>query len=276
MTTLIPPISIFAYDEYRHFLKDYYDRAHAMDRKFSHRFIAGRLGVSSSGWFADLLKGRTNLTGTHVVKLASLMKLKEAEAGYFESLVQFSQAGSMEERNHHLRKLLSFKERKMDLVGREKFDFYSTWYYAAIRELLFFHRFENDYTSLAKKLDPPIQPHQAKKAIQLLEKLGFIRKDAQGCWRSLDSTLKKDSSFRSQYAANLLRTNMELGMVALEKFQKEERHISAMTLSLSGAGFEKAQAHIESLRKKLVALMEEDPGPEKVFQLNLQFFPITP
>ena len=37
----------------------------------------------------------------------------------------------------------------------------------------------------------------------------------------------------------------------------------------------KAVTEIESLRKKLVALMEEDPKPEKVYQVNLQLFPVT-
>ncbi len=275
MTSPVASVSVFGYSDYRVFLKDYYQQAHAMDRNFSHRYIARWLGVSSSGWFADLLKGRTNLGGVHVVKLVSILKFRETEAEYFETLVQLNQAGSMEERNHHLRRLLSFRDGKVDLVGKDKFEYYSNWYYAAIRELLFFHDFRGDYASLGKKLEPAITPAQAKKAIRLLEKLEFIRKDVQGRYRPTDAFLKKDSSFKSLYAANFLRTNMELGMQALEKFQKEERHISAITLSLSGPGFEKARGIIDSMHKKLTALMQEDPHPDKVFQFNLQLFPVT-
>ncbi|MDB5102752.1 MAG: hypothetical protein JWP91_441 [Fibrobacteres bacterium] len=267
--------SVFAYSDYRQYLKDYHEAASAKDRKFSHRFISDKVGASSTGWFSDLIKGRINLAGTQLVRLAELLKLKENETDYFEILVQYNQAGSLEEKNRHLRKMLTFKEMRVDLVGEGKFEFYSHWYYAAVRELLFFHPFRDDYVALAKKMDPPIKPAQAKEAIRLLEKLDFIRKDAQGLYRPREMTLKKDPSLKSILALNLLRINMELGMQALDKFQKDERHVSAMTLSYSAPGFEKAVAEIDALRRKLVALMEDDADPAKVFQFNIQFFPVT-
>ena len=156
-----------------------------------------------------------------------------------------------------------------------QFEFYSKWYYSAIRELLFFFDFKGDFSVLGKKLEPPIKSAMAKEAIQLLEFLGFIKKDAQGRFKPIAQTLKKDSSFRSLFTANYLRINMELAMNALERFQKEERHISTMTLSYSSAGFQKALNELEIMRIKLVHLMEEDANPDKAFQLNLQLFPIS-
>lgn len=269
------PISVFAYADYRLFLKEYYELAHQKDRKFSHRYISSRLGFASASWFHDVLKGRTNLAGTHLVKLAALLKLKDKEADYLEALVHFNQAGSIEEKNRYYKKLASFKGVNVDIVGREKFEFYSTWYHTAIRELLFFSEFRGDHEGLAKKLKPALKPSQARESIALLEKLGFIRKDAQGVMRPESAMLKKDTSFKSLYAANYLKANMELGMQALEGFQKEERHISAITLSLSKPGFDKAIEEIESLRKRLMVLMKEDARPDKVFQFNVQLFPVT-
>ncbi|MEO7425789.1 MAG: TIGR02147 family protein [Fibrobacteria bacterium] len=268
-------VSVLEYADYRVFLKDYYQRAHAQDKNFSHRLIASKVGSSSSGWFSDLLNSRQNLAGTQLVKLASLLKLGEKEADYFESLVHFNQSASLEEKNRYYRKLIALRDPQAKLVGQERFEYYSKWYYSAIRELLFFHEFSDDHTALAKKLQPPIRPSEAADAIKLLESIDFIHKDAQGRYRPLETTLKKDPSFKSLYAVNFLKASMELGMDALEKFPKEERHISAMTLSYSDAFMAKAVVEIEALRKKLLALMEEDPHPEKVYQMNLQFFPLT-
>ncbi len=270
-----PLISIFEYMNYRQFLRDYYEAARKVDCSFSQRYIAKKLGMASSGWFADLLKGRTNLAGNHVVKLVELLKLKNNQATYLEVLIQYNQAASIEEKNYYFRRLMAFKEVKVNLVDPEKFEFYSKWYYSAIRELLFFFNFKGNFTALAEKLDPAIKSSQAQEAILLLNKLGFIRKDAQGNYRPQAGTLKKDPNFASLFSANFLKTNMELAMSALEKFQKDERHISSLTLSYSQSAFQKALPEIEALRKKLLALMEEDPHPEKVFQFNLQFFPVT-
>lgn len=269
------PVSILEYSDYRSYLKDYYEWAHAQDRNFSHRMIGSKVGTSSSGWFTDVLKSRQNLTGPQLIKLTAFLKLDEKEADYFESLVQFNQSSSLDEKNRHFRKLLAHRDIKAKVVGQEKFEYYSKWYYSAIRELLFFYDFQGDHGALAKKLNPPIRTAEAKEAIKLLESLNFIRKDAQGRLLPFDSTLKKDSSFKSLFAVNFLKANMELGVAALEKFPKEERHISAMTLSFSENGMGKAVEEIENLRKRLLALMEEDPVPEKVYQLNLQLFPLT-
>lgn len=268
-------LPIFAYDDYRRFLKDYYEKARGKDPKFSQRFIASKLGVSSSGWFSDLLNGRANLAGTHLVRLAALLRLKPREADYLEALVLFNQAGSIEERNRHFRKLSSFKEIKADTVGQAQFEYYSRWYYPAVRELLFLFEFKGDFADLARRLEPPIKTAQAREAVELLEKLEFICKDAQGVWRPRESTLKKDSAFKSLYAANFHKAAMELGMQSLDRFPREERHVSSMILSYSAPGFQEALAEIETLRKKLVTLMQEDAHPEKAYQLSVQFFPIT-
>jgi len=271
----LQPISIFYYSDYRAFLKDCYDQAHQADRKFSHRYLSTKVGTSSSGWFSDLIKGRINLQGAQLVKLAGLFKLTGTQIDYFETLVQFNQAGSLEERNRHFRKLLCFREMKAESVGEERFEYYSKWYYSALRELLFFHDFKGDFTALGKRLNPPIKTSQAKEGILLLEKLGFIKKDAQGCFRPQQETVKKVPSFKSLYAVNYLNANMELAMRALESVPKEQRHISALTLSFSESGFQKALEEVECLRKKLVGLMEVDTQPDKVFQINLQIFPVT-
>lgn len=268
-------ISVFAYTDFRDYLKDFYDRARSADPKFSQRYISQKVGASSSGWFSDLIKGRVNLSGTQLVRLAALLGLENQALGYFETLVHYNQSGSLEERNHHFRKLAAFKEVPAELLGQDKFEYYSKWYYSAIRELLYFHRFSADYADLARKLNPSIKSQEARDAIELLLRLGLIKKDAQGDFRPSGSTLKKDANHKSLFSANFLRSNMELGMQAIERFEKEERNISGMTLSFSETGFRKAVEEIEALRRRLLALLEEDPKPEKVYQLNLQLFPIT-
>ena len=143
-------IRIFDYTDFRLYLKDYYLARKAVDKRFSHRFIHLAVGASSSGWFSDLLQGRITLTGVYLFKLTRLLGLKQREEAYFEALVAFNQAGSLDEKNRGFRKILSFREVKAEVVGREKFEFYSKWYYAVVRELLFFEPFSGDFATLAK------------------------------------------------------------------------------------------------------------------------------
>lgn len=266
---------IRAYTDYRHYLRDRYAAEKRLNRAFSHRYIADAVGASSTGWFADMIHGRISLTDTYRLKLIKLLALAPAEAEYFEAMVDYAHAGSLEEKNRHWEKMLAGKDLKVDFLGKDKFDYYSKWYHAAIREMLLFHPFRGDYQDLARRLAPPIRPDQARKAIKLLERLGLIAQDGNGIHRPTAAILKKDAAEKSLHLANFLKANAELGIEALDRFPKEERDISALTLALRPQDFEKAKEEIKALRKRLLALSEK-PGPEKkVYQCNFQIFPMT-
>lgn len=267
--------SIFDYVDYRRFLDDSYRSRKAVDAKFSQRFIAHQVKAGSAGWFSDIVKGRTNLSGNHMLALSRLLKLTPPEAEYFETLVRFDQAGSVDEKNLHYKRLLSSKGVKPELVGMDRFEFYSEWYHGAIRELLFFHDFRGDFAALARKLQPSISVPEARRSIELLLGLGFIHLEAGGRHVPTAVTLKKDPAFKALHFANLMKSNMALGMESLDTFAKEERDISGVTLSLSAEGFRKAKEEIRALRERLVALTESDDKPEHVFQFNLHAFPLT-
>lgn len=270
-----PVPSIFAYSDFRQYLLDATKALKAQNPKLSQRYIQEKIGASSSGWFADLVKGRINLTAHMLLRLALFLNLEPDETEYFEALVDYQQAASAEEKSRRLEMLLARKEVKIDLVGREKFEFYRDWHHSAVRELLFFFRFKDDYVSLGKKLDPPITAAQAKASVKLLSALNLIKPDEQGYLRPTSAIIKKDSTFKPQHMDGYFRGKMELGMQALDRFDKEERDISSMTLSLSKKSFLAAKTEIDALRKKLLRLAEKEQRPEHVYQLNFQMFPVT-
>jgi len=271
----MPLPDIFQFTDFRHFLSEYYRERKAQDPRFSHRFIHEKVRAGSSGWFSDLVSGRIALSPGHMVRLLELLHLKPSEGDYFEAMVGFAQAGSMEERNRWMRRILSIKEIKPDLVGAAKFEFYSHWFYSAVREALFTMDFRDQWQELAQRFRPPLKKEQVRKAVALLERLDLIRRDKDGFFRSSSPTIKKDSAFKSLHAANFLRSNMELAIQALDALDKDERDMSALTLALSEEGFTRAREEIRALRKKLLALAEAEKRPDKVFQCNFQLFPLT-
>lgn len=270
----MPLPDIFQYTDYKQFLADYYRERKSQDGKFSHRFIHEKVQASSSGWFSDILAGRIALSPGHMVRLLKLLELKGKEGDYFEAMVGYHQSGSNEERNRWMRRILSFKDVKVDVVGADKFEFYGHWHYTAVREALFACDFSGDDAALAQRFDPPLKKEQVKKAIRLLLSLEMIRKDAQGRYLPCSPTIKKDSAFKSLHAANFLKATMELAIQALDTVEKDKRDMSALTLALTEEGFAEAREEIKALRKKLLAIAEREKKPEKVFQVNFQMFPL--
>lgn len=268
-------VDIFQYTDFRLFLQDYYRSRKAGDAKFSQRFIMEKVGATSPSWFNDVAKGRINLTGTYLVRLGQLLRLKAKEQDYFETLVHYQQAGSLDEKNRYMEKMMSFRDLKMDVLGKEKFEFYANWYYTTVRELLFFYDFDGDHAKLARKLRPSIRKEQAARAIDLLEKLDLIRKRAGGHYRPTSENVIKDSRFKSDYIANFIKANIELALDAFERVPSGERDMSTVTLALSAKGFEEVKAELKGLRKRFLEIAERDASPTTVYQCNLHVFPTT-
>ena len=58
------------------------------------------LGISSSGFMSNLIKGTRNLTQRQRLQFVKALHLEAKMAEYFDFLVQFNQAKSLEEKNH--------------------------------------------------------------------------------------------------------------------------------------------------------------------------------
>lgn len=267
--------SLFSYADYRKYLRDIYFYRKEIDKKFSHRFIAVHVGATSSGWFAGLINNKINLTSGYMVSLCKLLHLKQREADYFELLVHYDQSGNLEEKNRYLQKILTFKGVDPSLVQPEKFEFYSIWYISAIRELLFFYDFKDDYKALAKMLNPAIKASEAEHAIKILLKLDFIKPDYQGFYRPVKITISKDSAFKSTHWGNFISSMIKLAQGSIDRYQKDERDLSSVTVALSTDSWMIIKNEIAYLRNKLLALSEQDKKHNVVYQCNFQLFPLT-
>lgn len=267
--------SIYDYTDYRLFLKDIYNYKKTLDKKFSHRFIANHVRATSSGWFSDVINGRINLTRTYQMSLSKLLHLRQRESDFFEALVDYAQAGSLDEKSRYMQKIISFKEVNPSLIGQKQFEFYSKWYITAIRELLLFYDFKDDYKALGKMLNPSIRPNEAQQAVDILLSLGFVKKDSNGFLRPVTKTITKDTAFRSVHWGNFVTSMMKLAIESVDRHDADIRDISAVTINLSQENFQLAKAHIEELRRRLLALAEQDSSENTVFQCNIQIFPLS-
>ena len=266
---------IFQYFDYRKFLKDLFDEKKKENRQFSHRAVLQKMGISSTGFLANVVSGRKNLTQPQVQRLAQVLKLKAPEARYFECLVLFNQAKSLDEKNASMKRLVANQKVGVKPLARKQFNLFSKWYYVVLREMLYYHRLKDDYRSAARMLQPAISAEEAEKAVKELEELELLEKDADGYYRQKDSVVSTGDEVRSLQAANFLADTMDLAKTSLDKVPLEEREISCVTLTLSAASFTQVKSEIQAFQKKLIGIAVADEQVDQVFQCNVQFFPVT-
>ena len=265
---------IFAYTDYRKFLKDYYDERKALDTRFSHRYISRKIGYKSTAFLSEVISGKKNLTGAVQMRLAGLLGLKRDEEEYFLNLVGFNQAKSADERNRYYEKLMSLTQVDAKALEGDQYEYFNNWYYAAIRELLAFHPFRGDYQELARTLNPPIAPGQARQAMKVLLDLGLVRVDGDGTHRPTVAILTTSPGFTALNVANFQRTFIDLAREGLERHPREERDYSTLTLPLAQANLGRASQAVAKLRTYLIGLSGRG-DPERVYQFNFQLFPLS-
>ena len=267
---------IFTYTDSRLFLKDYYEEQKKATPLFSYQYFANRAGIKSKTFIYKVIAGQKALSKSAIFAVAQAMGLKKKETEYFESMVHFSQAKTEREREFYFNHLQTFgRHHAAAQIRQDQFDYFSKWYYPALRELVVILDFKNEFKLLARSLDPPITAKQAKDAVQLLLKAGLIKRTASGRYVQTDKSLTTGDKVQSLAVQAFQKENLRLAAEAIDRHKRPDRDISTLTAGISEAGYRRICDEIAAFRKKLAAIIEKDEPVDRVYQINFQAFPLS-
>jgi uncharacterized protein (TIGR02147 family) len=273
-------ISLFDYTDYRKYLADYYVYRKERNPKFSYRSFAMKASFSSSGLYKDIVGGKRGLSRALIAKFGQALDFTRREADYFENMVYFNDARSVEEQKLYFSKMMAVKESNARILHGGQFEYFSQWYYAVIRELLNFRDCPQDPARLAMHCSPSIQPEQAAKALKLLEGLGLIGKSPEGRYSRTDPILStrptpNDPKINLLNLMNYQKLALQLAEQAFDRYELDQLDMSTLTLSVSGRTYQIIKEELAAFRKKLLNLAVNDEHPDRVYQLNQHFFPMS-
>jgi uncharacterized protein (TIGR02147 family) len=269
-------VSVFHFLDAREFLRRAYDVEKRRNPALSHRYIARTMAAGSSSFFKDVLNGRARLSPPRVAKFAKIFRLTRPETEYFENLVLYTQAESEDEKERCLRRLTQGSPaRRHALLEAFQLEYVKKWHYAAVREYLALEAFKGDYEALAAGLRPAITPAEAKEAVQLLLKLGLVRKNAQGGIEKVDDVVTTGPSADRESLKSGIRANLELALRALDDVSSDLRPFSYLTLSVSEESFDFIREKLRAVRREILDVVTRDTAVDRLYQLNFQLFPIS-
>ncbi|MBI4411197.1 MAG: TIGR02147 family protein [Deltaproteobacteria bacterium] len=268
-------INLFDYLDYRRFLKDWTDWAKKA-RAFSLRAFSQRAGFGSPSFFKLVTDGERNLTEKSLAKFMMGLKLNRQEQEFFRNLVFFNQAKTPKEKDFYYHNLLRSKKfSQLKPIEKDNYEYYSTWYHPVIRELVISKEFDGTPEWLADHVYPPITKLQAEKSVELLEKLGFIQKKGPGRWVQAHALVSTGPEVKSFLVHNYHKQLLDLTKEVLETLPLENRDVSTVTLGIVRERIPQLKREIQEFRQRIIKLVSVDAEPEEVFQLNIQFFPLT-
>lgn len=265
---------LYDYQDYRNWLKAHLSDLKKRSSAYSQRAIIAKMGVTSTGFLANILAGRTNLTPAYARKLAKVLKLTKSETEYFETMVLFNQAKTIDDKTEYADRLLKLKQTKLKVLTEKQLTLFSKWHYPIIREMATVMDI-SDPARVAKHITPPITPQEAEESIQALVGLGFLQKGKDGTLRPSDPIVTSGDEVRSFDIVKFQARTLQHAREALVTCPQEERDISVLTMTASEESFKIIKSELQKVRKKILSIIEQDQQCDQVYQLSMNLFPAT-
>jgi len=276
-STQASKLSVFDYLDYRAFLRAYYAQAKQSRAGFSFRTFSKRAGLRSPNFLKLVIDGERNLGRDASPKFADALGLVGSERDFFLDLVAFDQAADVAEKNRVFERLAACRRfREARRIDRLVHEYLSHWYHPAIRELVGAPDFQEEPRWIAKRLSPPLKERQAAQSLALLLELGLVVRDPGTQKLGLgEPTLTTEHEVSSLGVANFHRQMMERASESIDRIPPAERDFAALTVRVSPRLVTEVKERVHRFRESLAELCDSAPEGTMVYQLNLQWFPLT-
>lgn len=271
-------VSVSRFLDYREYLQAVYEAIKQEIGKYSYLNYSDDLGFSRTNVLHLIIKGRRPLTSKAAIRIADVLQLQGKERKYFEDLVAYHNSRDSMQRELLFQELLELKtkEVKAEDTLLAQLEFFTEWFHSAIYELSFTGSFTADPKQLASMLRPRIRPEQARKSLDLLERLGLLSRDQEtGSYKPTHSRISTGDEIASLAITRYHQKMIELGKESLTSIHAQARDVSSVSIAIPSSLLPEVKKEISLFRKKLLNMAEQATNADVVYQTNIQFFPLS-
>ena len=266
--------SVFEYRDYREYMRDFYESRKRCSA-FTWREFAKQAGFSSSGFLKLVCDGKTRLSKVAVEKVLPAMNLSGEQAEYFRLMVSFCDSQQPEVRSSSFEKMMKIAhENKIDFLESKSFEYFSSWANPALRELAPIMKGATPL-EMGHALVPAISAAEARESLELQESLGLLKKDECGNYHQTSEGVSSTREVISATVVNMQKQYAHLAADALERYTRDYRHISGMTMGLDREAYERLACELDAFRKKVAEIVSNVKSYDRVYRMNLQLFPLS-
>lgn len=272
-------INIFAFTDFREYLKRYYEYKKSLNPAFSYRYLSEKAGFNNKGFLFNIIKGTKKVSKSHCFQLSEALGHSKKEAEYFENIVAYAQAKSEKERAHFLKeslRIVNSSNADIQKTKKDQYEYYATWYHSAVRSLINIIPVTDNYQELSNLLNFKVTVPQIKNSIKLLERLELIIKDECGIYRLTQKSIRTGKEI-TQTARNQFHIDCTvLASKALQNSPPDTRNAISVTMGISGDAYNAIVDETQSFISKLSNIVKNDSKhPERVYQYELLLFPLS-
>jgi len=262
------------YLDYRLFLSDYYQFRKQRQSFFSYQMFAEKLGVDPSNLAKACLQQR-HIPCEAIASLSEVCGFNDSEYRYLKILHEFSRCRNPKKTQELFEQLMSLQSPRSLILEASQYSFYSRWYNPALFTLLGVRPFCGTYVELAGLLIPRITAKEAEESIELLQQLGLIAQAPDGTWNLTHRNLTTGDKWTTFAVQKFQKAAIQLGLDSVDRFPKELRDISTLTLTLSPKDLEEIRGLAKEFRRQVIRIADRSQDATRVYHCNMQVFPLT-
>ncbi len=266
-------IDIFQFTSFRKYLDEYQAARVQTDPDFTRAGACVLLGLPKTrSYYNDIIKGK-KLSSRMVPKFVEVLGLNKKEAKYFEAMVNMDQAKTATERNAFFEELLKQHPDSHRILNEDAYEYYNHWYNSVLFTALEVVDVSDDLEPIQKLISPKVSVGTLKRSLELLERLGFVRKNENGFWKSCRDSVSSGTYNNSDLVRQYQLQCFELSKQALLAGDESSSDMATFTFSVSDDAFKAIAKEIQGLKAKVrKIIMLDKKKATGVHQLNIHLF----
>ena len=266
-------IDIFQFTSFRKYLDEYQAARVQTDPDFTRAGACVLLGLPKTrSYYNDIIKGK-KLSTRMIPKFVEVLGLNKKEAKYFETMVNMDQAKTATERNAFFEELLKQHPDSHRILNEDAYEYYNHWYNSVLFTALEVVDVSDDLEPIQKLIFPKVSVGTLKRSLELLERLGFVRKNEDGFWKSCRESVSSGDYNNSDLVRQYQLQSFELSKQALLASDERSSDMATFTFSVSDDAFKAIAKEIQGLKARVrKIIMLDKQKATGVHQLNVHLF----
>jgi uncharacterized protein (TIGR02147 family) len=267
---------IFAYTDYRAYLKEAFQRLGEAGPQYSLRCVSKKIGLASPGMLSMICASKRHLSPEKLPQIALVLKLSAMQTEYLELIFVLSRCKSTDDRERILEKIrVCFSSGLFQEMIEDGNVFARYWYLGVLRESVALSGRAKKFASsdaLAESLGLSIEEVEA--GFDLLLSIGMLRTDEQGnLHRSIPSVHnfgKTNPFLMLNYNIRILEQSIKAAVMPNKK-----RYFETLTMAIPNELMPEVKTMIKRFVKEVDMLAEGCSKREQVAQINVQLFSVV-
>ena len=266
-------IDIFQFTHFRKYLDEYQAARVVSDPEFTRAGACALLGLPKTrSYYNDIVKGK-KLSSRMIPKFVEVLGLNKKEAKYFETMVNLDQAKSTAERDAYFEELLRQHPDPHHILDADAYEYYNHWYNSVLFTALEVVDVSDDLEPIQKRMFPKVSVGTLKRSLELLERLGFVRKNEEGFWKSSRDSVSSGAYNNSDLVRQYQLQCFELSKQALLANDDNPSDMGTFTFSVSDDAYKEIAKEIWAMKARVRKIITQDKKKATgVHQLNIHLF----